>query len=116
MWKSIRTSDNRNGKKKFWKRFFVNPHALGIPAARLYGLKIDFLRNPISESAAWFFDKKFWPQNNFSFKANFDKLTYTGDNSGHTDSVDNILPDSVRVKKNLFLSFAGNLWPVEYYL
>ena len=34
---------------------FLNSHAVGMVAARPYGFRNDFLRNPISESAAWFF-------------------------------------------------------------
>ena len=33
----------------------VNFHADGIVIARPYGFEIDFLRNPISGSAPWFF-------------------------------------------------------------
>ena len=33
----------------------VNSHAVGITAECSYGFKIDFVRNPISGSAAWFF-------------------------------------------------------------
>ena len=33
----------------------VNSHAVGMAVARSYGFKIDFVRNPISGSAARFF-------------------------------------------------------------
>ena len=32
-----------------------NSHAVGMAVARPFGFEIDFVRNPISESAAWFF-------------------------------------------------------------
>ena len=32
-----------------------NSHAGGMAVARPYGFEIDFVRNPISLSAAWFF-------------------------------------------------------------
>ena len=37
------------------KEKLFNSHAVGIAAARPYGFKIDFVRNPISGSAARFF-------------------------------------------------------------
>ena len=33
----------------------INSHAGGMAVARPYGFEIDFVRNPISGSAAWFF-------------------------------------------------------------
>ena len=33
----------------------LKPQAGGMAAARSYGFEIDFVRNPISGSAAWFF-------------------------------------------------------------
>ena len=33
----------------------LNFHAVGIAVARSYGFEIDFVWNPISGSAAWFF-------------------------------------------------------------
>ena len=33
----------------------INTAAVGMAAARPYGFEIDFVRNPISGSAAWFF-------------------------------------------------------------
>ena len=32
----------------------LKSHAVGMAVARPYGFEIDFVRNPISESAAWF--------------------------------------------------------------
>ena len=34
---------------------FINSHAVGMAVARLLGAEIDFVRNPISGSAAWFY-------------------------------------------------------------
>ena len=77
----------------------LNSYAVGIAGVRLYGFKIDFVRNPISESTAWFSLlssnlplnpfwnqkswKKLWPRKNFIFGGRFSE-------SGHTYRVDNI--------------------------
>ena len=70
---------------------FLNSHAIGMAVVRLYGLEIDFLRNPISESAAWFFvtilklflhsflTQNLWKKNfltpkNFIFKGRFSAI------------------------------------------
>ena len=37
------------------KSSYFNSHDPGMPAARPKGFKIDFVRNPIPGSAAWFF-------------------------------------------------------------
>ena len=33
----------------------INSHAVGMAVVQALGVEIDFVRNPISESAAWFF-------------------------------------------------------------
>ena len=33
----------------------INTHGVGMAAARPYGFRIDYVRNPISGSAVWFF-------------------------------------------------------------
>ena len=35
--------------------FSFNSHAIGMAVARPYGFEVDFVRRPISGSAAWFF-------------------------------------------------------------
>ena len=42
------------GCKTFSRKVF-NSHAGGMTIARPYGFEVDFMRNPISESASWFF-------------------------------------------------------------
>ena len=37
------------------QKSFFNSHAGGMTFARPYGFEIDFVRSPISGSAAWFF-------------------------------------------------------------
>ena len=37
------------------KRVIFDSHACGMAVAPPYGFEIDFVRNPISGSAAWFF-------------------------------------------------------------
>ena len=81
---------------------YINSNAVDMANLRPYGLKIDFVRNPIAEKAVRFFFiilmilnvfmKWKFPKKNpdikiISFsKADFHKST----SSGHADSVDNI--------------------------
>ena len=58
----IREYENRIGLKmivgylfKMFKKFQFNSYAGDMAVARPYGFEIDFVRNPISESAAIFF-------------------------------------------------------------
>ena len=37
------------------QKFMLNSHAGGMAVAQPYGFEIDFVRNSISGSAAWFF-------------------------------------------------------------
>ena len=40
---------------KIVKIWFTNAHAVGMAVAQPLGFEIDFVRNPFSGSAAWFF-------------------------------------------------------------
>ena len=46
---------NALSKKAFTCTIQFNSHAVGMAVARPLGFEIDFVRNPISGSAAWFF-------------------------------------------------------------
>ena len=48
-------SNKQRYRRTFCMENFVNSHAVGMTAARPYGFKIDFARNPISGSATLFF-------------------------------------------------------------
>ena len=48
-------SNKQRYRRTFCFQNFVNSHAVGMAAARPYGFKIDFVKNPISGSAARLF-------------------------------------------------------------
>ena len=47
--------NQKQKQKKHFRFYILNSHAGGMAVARPYGFEIDFVRNPISGSAAWFF-------------------------------------------------------------